>query len=121
MRCRVTTIMAVLSMPILGGCGTVSNLTGGEPRVYGGVRTDIEENGLQSWIHDAGEANNNPRAGIVVYSLAAVELGLTFTGDTLTLPLTSAIQACREDALRAKDDEESNGAPNNALKENTCS
>jgi uncharacterized protein YceK len=54
----------------LYGCGTMDNMTGGERRVFGGVRQDVEH------------VKNGRRA-------AALDVPLSAVGDTVTLPVTA--------------------------------
>ena len=55
----------------LCGCGTMDNMTGGERRMYGGVRQDVQH------------VKNGRRA-------AALDVPLSAVGDTVTLPVTAA-------------------------------
>ena len=95
-------------------CGTVCNLAGGirhpesEPRVYGGLQKDFEAiSSLASGgpLLDGQQGNDGRAAAFFVGLIAAVgvaEVGLTFVGDTLTLPLTACLQERRASAEQAK-------------------
>jgi uncharacterized protein YceK len=98
--------MAVWVAVLASGCGTVCNLAGGvlhpdaEPRVYGGVQRDLEHGFLCAPIKSVstpGEAE----LGLLLLALGPAELGLSFVGDTLTLPLTIPLQEIREAAQKS--------------------
>ena len=85
--------LAVLVMAAVSGCGTTMNLAEGSgpfqfaeaagPRVYGGVRYDAAMGSL--WL--LGGFLEPALAPLGLYVLA-VDMPLSFIGDTLTLPWT---------------------------------
>jgi uncharacterized protein YceK len=93
----------------VSGCGTVCNLAGGvihpdqELRVYGGVQRDVEH----FWCPPLLNENSSPGAGkgaVLFLALIPVEFGLSFVGDTLTLPITIPLQEIREAANKSDDE-----------------
>ena len=85
---------AAAATALLGGCGTVANLTlsgpppAGPMKVYGGVRRDMDI------MHDCTTNPDHPRdnAEAVCFAaavtVAAVDLPFSVVADTLTLPIT---------------------------------
>jgi uncharacterized protein YceK len=77
---RVLVLLGI-ALLALSGCGTISNLSTGEPEFYGGVQKDIQL--LQT--------PRTPPEGIGIRNLGQlvlfVDLPLCFVGDTLTLPI----------------------------------
>jgi Protein of unknown function (DUF1375) len=108
MKRALSVAMAVCIGVFSGGCGTVCNTAGGvlhpdeEPRVYGGVQRDLEGNlyclklGSQP-LHE-GCTLSDGKGAVLLLALVPVEFGLTFVGDTLTLPITIPLQERREAA-----------------------
>src|SRR4051794_15404728 len=83
---HLTAILAAVLTPVLGGCGTASNLRKDGPP-YGGVR-EAAEAGARS-VNSAGEGHCIPP--LFDYAQAgywfAVDVPLSAVADTLTLPL----------------------------------
>src|ERR1700675_2231569 len=77
---RVVVLLGISALA-LSGCGTISNLSTGEPELYGGVQKDIQL---------LGTPRTQPE-GIGIRNLGQlvlfVDLPLCFVGDTLTLPI----------------------------------
>jgi uncharacterized protein YceK len=80
MSARIAVLLCI-SAYALSGCGTIANLSTGEPDLYGGVQKDIQL--LQTPA--------TPPTGIGIRNLGQlvlfVDLPLCFVGDTLTLPI----------------------------------
>lgn len=92
-------LMVASLLPFLGSCGTVCNLAGGaihpdkEPRIYGGVALDKEF--LESFCTQSHSSCGDPRLGVAILGVMAVDPILSFVGDTLTLPITIPLQRRR--------------------------
>ena len=71
--------MALAAAP-LGGCGTVRNFAGGDPRPYGGVRQDVE------FAETVEEARGKSGATATLLYWVA-DLCASAVADTLTLPI----------------------------------
>jgi uncharacterized protein YceK len=111
MRAAFPTMLASLTAIALSGCGTVCNLAGGithpdeEPRIYGGVKRDMEilgeVVGKQEPLFTESNANraDGGRGAIigaaVLMTLGAADPVLSFVGDTLTLPITIPLEEIR--------------------------
>jgi uncharacterized protein YceK len=89
----VALIALVIFVPICG-CGTVYNLTSGEPRVYGGIAKDAElMDALVTHVPSATTGVANSASGEIVaaalvVAFVLVEPPLSCIADTLTLPIT---------------------------------
>ena len=77
---RIVVLLGISAFA-LSGCGTISNLSTGEPEFYGGVQKDIQ----------LLETPRTPPEGIGIRNLGQlvlfVDLPLCVFGDTLTLPI----------------------------------
>jgi uncharacterized protein YceK len=74
---------AVAVLPVLGGCGTLSNITDQAPavRAYGGVQRD--------WMLLTMAQEDDSGIMWAFVPALAVDLPLSVVGDTLTLPYTA--------------------------------
>jgi uncharacterized protein YceK len=81
MRARGTAGFAALTAVALVGCGTIRNLAGGDPDIYGGVRRDFRFIQTPQSVSGVGV---NP---MTLALLAPADLCLSLVADTLTLPL----------------------------------
>jgi uncharacterized protein YceK len=85
--------LALLVAAFLSGCGTVRNLASSDPEPYGGV---VKDGQFFSLFGKPAGPITHP-AGVVVlaalYGACLGEVGASFVGDTLTLPITRAIEA----------------------------
>jgi uncharacterized protein YceK len=66
---------------LLSGCGTVANLTTGEPELYGGVQHDVQL--LQTPHREQSGIGIRNLGPLVLF----VDLPLCAVADTLTLPI----------------------------------
>jgi hypothetical protein len=82
-------LLAVLSATASSGCGTVCNLAGGDPQPYGGLANDDEF--FSACKPGCGGRNALFALGYLGFVLG--EVGATAVGDTLTLPLTQALES----------------------------
>jgi len=110
MKRALSVSMAAFIAVVVGGCGTVCNLAGGvlhpdeEPRVYGGVQRDLEGKwGFGYPPLDSESTVEDVKDRLYFLALLPVEFGLSFVGDTLTLPITIPLQARREAANKSGD------------------
>jgi|SRR6516165_2677631 hypothetical protein len=93
-----TTVLLALAAFLTVGCGTIRNLAGGftdpdsEPRIYGGLIRDSEPG--EPVLPGVG-VKWNEKAAVLFMPIVLAELGLTFVGDTMTLPITIVMQECR--------------------------
>jgi uncharacterized protein YceK len=82
-------VVLVLCVALEAGCGTICNLTSGNPEVpFGGVQKDLEV--LQTPRTDGGRLSNPSGKGAPAIFLAALlpaELVLSGVSDMVTLPL----------------------------------
>jgi uncharacterized protein YceK len=89
-----TTLGAAVTV-LLGGCGTMANITlsgspsgGGSMKMYGGVQRDLDI------VHDCTTNPDHPKdnAEAICFAaaatVAAVDLPFSVVADTLTLPIT---------------------------------
>ena len=80
----------------LCGCGTLYNLGGGlvdpqhEIRNYGG--TQLELQAAASIANGGSMGVTDPRIGLVFLGIFGVEVAATIVGDTVTFPITNALQ-----------------------------
>jgi uncharacterized protein YceK len=84
----------IIFLSALSGCGTVSNLSSGNPQPYGGVTADLER--CSSVWHPKlphgwfpGEMVLVTGAQAAIFSAHVIDVPLSAVGDTLTLPLTN--------------------------------
>jgi uncharacterized protein YceK len=99
-----TALFVALAAVALGGCGTIRNLSGGDPEIYGGVQKDVE------FI----ETPRKQQGGIGVNSMTLamfvpVDLCLSFVADTLTLP----VAICMRQNDHTSDNPSNGGSPGN--------
>ena len=89
------TALAAVATILLGGCGTMANITlngppsaGGSMKMYGGVQRDLDI------VHDCTTNPDHPKdnAEAVCFAtavtVAALDLPFSAVADTLTLPIT---------------------------------
>jgi uncharacterized protein YceK len=85
-------LMAFAALVVIGmsGCGTICNFVArkGDPEVYGGVLYDMEGHVPLHF----GVGSGDPRGLLLVLAWIPVEFGLSFVGDTVTLPLVIAMR-----------------------------
>jgi uncharacterized protein YceK len=100
---RGALLAAVMLLP-LGGCGTALNLASGDPDNYGGVQRDLKfaddtsaKGGLMSGKSE-GVGIDKGRAALPILALYCADVGLSFVGDTLTLPLAAYLRHRHEAA-----------------------
>ncbi len=94
--------LPVIAVVLLGGCGTVSNLSlppqAGGRQPYGGVVKDIDL--VRQNIEEAKQAPSTGESvgdGVEAALVAAVDIPLCVMADTLTLPLTVPAYLLRRD------------------------
>jgi uncharacterized protein YceK len=92
---KTARIAALVVIPafLASGCGTISNLSSGDPDVYGGVQKDV------NYIQTPRAANyvSSPapglpnvavnKGGAFLLALAVADTGLSLVADSLTLPV----------------------------------
>jgi hypothetical protein len=112
MKGRVAIIVTAILAVWINGCGTICNFAGGvshpenEPRVYGGVARDLE---LLDGVATAASSSavqspvTDPKTGLVMLGVAAIDPALSFVAGTATLPITVYLQQKRLAANRASD------------------
>ncbi len=66
---------------LLGGCGTIFDAGTKGPRIYGGVRTDVETIG-------GGDPGSHLDATPILRIASALDLPFSLAADTLILPYT---------------------------------
>ena len=83
---KTLTILVTIAALLVNGCGTVFNLASGEPTNYGGVQRDIHwmTTPRDTPMFQPGTQDYFP---LFILACLPIELGLSFTADTLTLPL----------------------------------
>ena len=80
----------------LCGCGTVYNLGGGlvdpqhEVRNYGGTQMELQA--VASIAGGKSVGVTDPRIGLAFLGIFGVEVAATVVGDTVTFPITNALQ-----------------------------
>jgi uncharacterized protein YceK len=85
-------LIALCLAACAGGCGTILNLKDSEPMAYGGLKKDAEW--LECWTGPVAPIVHNPqtvgetKANWIVLGLSLLDVPLTATGDTITLPIT---------------------------------
>jgi uncharacterized protein YceK len=102
-------LLAAAMLIPLSGCGTVLNLASGNPDNYGGVQRDLnfgkdatDKGGF--WTGPGrpetggGSAEDTWGAGALL-ALYGADVGLSFLGDTLTLPLAAYLRHRHEATL----------------------
>jgi hypothetical protein len=100
MKAAHAALAAALAGVLPCGCGTICNLASGDPQVpYGGVQKDLEHIETPS-DHSLGSSRG--KAGAVVLAVLPVELGLSFVGDWVTLPLAVYLRQDRGDRQAAR-------------------
>jgi uncharacterized protein YceK len=79
-------ILVTIAVLLVSGCGTVFNLASGEPTNYGGVQRDLKwmTTPRDTPMFQPGTQDYFP---LFILACLPIELGLSFTADTLTLPL----------------------------------
>ena len=94
---KALAILVTIAAVMVNGCGTVFNLASGEPTNYGGVKWDLEwmTTPRETPMFRAGTQDYFP---LFVLACLPIELGLSFTADTLTLPLVMYL--CSKDHPR---------------------
>jgi uncharacterized protein YceK len=91
-RTRTLAVLLVVVVPAFNGCGTAGNLSSccssGDWAVYGGVALDAKAavKAVQDVVRPGDQSPFVAALAIVYYS--AVDMPLSFVGDTLTLPIT---------------------------------
>ena len=90
-----STALAAAATALLGGCGTVANITlsgppstGGSMKVYGGVRRDMDI--VRDCTTNPDHPKDNAKAicFATAVTVAALDLPLSVVADTITLPIT---------------------------------
>jgi uncharacterized protein YceK len=76
----VAVLVALAGVP-LSGCGTIRNLAGDDPEIYGGVQKDI------AIIQTPPARSGVGVSPTTVAMFMPADLGLSLVADTLTLPL----------------------------------
>jgi hypothetical protein len=80
---------------MLGGCGTVANFATLKPKVYGGIAKDAEFCEKYPSPLNIGSSLEDPRTALSALGIILLYWPLEFTctavGDTLTLPITMAL------------------------------
>jgi hypothetical protein len=105
---RILLLGLAMALGSLNGCGTTCNLAGSfthpetEPRVYGGVRRDLEF--VDDVVQKGKPIGSDPKAVVVLVPFALAEAILTLVGDTLTLPITIYLQDRRVAASKCDHD-----------------
>ncbi len=86
----------------LTGCGTVCNLAGSDPRVYGGVQKDVEwiqsykpSSGTQAGWQGDPSGKGAAAAAALALAIPVAEVGCSVVGDTLTLPVITPLRRIR--------------------------
>lgn len=78
-------LVAITSLTLACGCGTVVNLASDNPTVYGGVRRDLETASTLK-IPIEGKSQSDAIGAAVILGVCVGELLVTATADTLTAP-----------------------------------
>jgi hypothetical protein len=98
MKAAHAALAAALAGVLPCGCGTICNLACGDPQIpYGGVQKDLDI------IETPGDHSmgGSGKAGAIVLAVLPVELGLSFVGDWVTLPLAVYLRQDRGDRQAA--------------------
>jgi uncharacterized protein YceK len=92
----------------LSGCGTAFNLASGDPDNYGGVQRDLRfasdvtaNGGLWPGRDSSGAGGGGKGEAVVALGILALygaDVGLSFIGDTVTLPLAAYLRNKHEAA-----------------------
>ena len=88
-------LLAVGGAVLLSGCGTAFNLASEDPDNYGGVQRDLD---LANRTGSLGNGGTGKEA-VGRLALYGADVGLSFVGDTLTLPLAAYLRYRHEATL----------------------
>ena len=101
-------LLAAAGAVLLSGCGTAFNLASGDPDNYGGVRRDLKfaddataKGGLWTGGGSTGGRRERGEEALVALGMLALygaDVGLSFVGDTVTLPLAAYLRHKHEAA-----------------------
>jgi uncharacterized protein YceK len=91
-RARRVVVLA-LSAALSGGCGTIMNLTSGDPEIYGGPRKDIEAlqtppSGPTARCPQGNASEEEGKTEAFLAGFIVADIAVSAVADTLTLPLT---------------------------------
>jgi hypothetical protein len=105
-------VLAAVAVAV-SGCGTVCNLAWihvqpdglhlGPPDVYGGLENDMTL--MTNLKLNAGSSPSAGKGAVAGLAAGVTDIGLSYLGDTLSLPITATLREVRERALGISDAE----------------
>jgi uncharacterized protein YceK len=85
----LTLVVLAVSICASSGCGTVANFVSQKPKVYGGVEQDVTY--FKEHLPCSQPQEVSPLQRLVILGIVPVEFCSTAIADTLTLPVTLAL------------------------------